>query len=269
MHTETQRSAQADIIIPTRFWYTSSSDNGKAGGASVPPRPSDNRDVRLLLVVLADAEEADAVVRAVAGERGLHGHHMAAVVSHAGDEDALQRPIQRQPELLAAAEPLVDHDDRGRPERVRPRQGAQPAAADWPLVREDRAVGLGNATPVPVVYNVIVWAELRDGGDGRARHREQERAGCRAATERNPREARTATASCASASAQPAPAAWPVTAVTVGTGSASRSATRPRNARGEAVPRRRGQPRARPREVVAVAEELALGGQDERIRIPN
>jgi hypothetical protein len=167
MHTETQRSAQADIIIPTRFWYTSSSDNGKAGGASVPPRPSDNRDVRLLLVVLADAEEADAVVRAVAGERGLHGHHMAAVVSHAGDEDALQRPIQRQPELLAAAEPLVDHDDRGRPERVRPRQGAQPAAADWPLVREDRAVGLGNATPVPVVYNVIVWAELRDGGDGK------------------------------------------------------------------------------------------------------
>jgi hypothetical protein len=28
------------------------------------------------------------------------------------------------------------------------------------------AVGLGDATPVPVVYSVIVWAELRDGGDG-------------------------------------------------------------------------------------------------------
>jgi hypothetical protein len=77
------------------------------------------------------------------------------------------------------------------------------------------------------------------------------------------------TASCASARAQPAPAAWPVTAVTVGTGSTSRPATRPRNARGEAVPRRRGRPRARPRKVVAVAEELALGGQDERTRIPN
>jgi hypothetical protein len=34
----------------------------------------------------------------------------------------------------------------------------------------------------------------------------------------------------------------------------------------EAVPRRWGQPRARPHEVVAVAEELALGGQYERTR---
>jgi hypothetical protein len=98
--------------------------------------------VRLLLVVAADAEEADAVVRAVAGERGLYGQHM---VSHAGDEDALQPPIQRQPELHAAADPLVDHGDRGRPERVRPRQGAQPAAADWPLVREDRAPPRGRS----------------------------------------------------------------------------------------------------------------------------
>lgn len=192
MHTETQRSAQADIIIPTRFWYTSSSENGKAGGATVPPRPSDNRDVRLLLIVAADAEEADAVVRAVAGERGLHGHHVAAVVSHAGDEDALQPPIQRQAELLAAAEPLVDHGDRGRPERVRPRQGAQPAAADWPLVREDRAprgrscgFGRRDAGAGGVQRDRLGGAAgrrrrrgtaaCRTGAGCRARHREQER----------------------------------------------------------------------------------------------
>jgi hypothetical protein len=36
--------------------------------------------------------------------------------------------------------------------------------------------------------------------------------------------------------------------------------------REEAVPRRRSRPRARPREVVAVAEELALGVQNERTR---
>lgn len=137
MHTETERSARADI--PTHFWYTSNSDNGKAGGATVPSRPSDNRDVRLLLIVAADAEKPEAVVRAIAGERGLHGHHMAAVVCQAGDEDALQPPFQRQPELLPAAELLVDHGHRAGPECVWPRQGAQPAAgvADWPLVRED------------------------------------------------------------------------------------------------------------------------------------
>lgn len=137
MHTETERSARADI--PTHFWYTSNSDNGKAGGATVPSRPSDNRDVRLLLIVAADAEKPEAVVRAIAGERGLHGHHMAAVVCQAGDEDALQPSFQRQPELLPAAELLVDHGHRAGPECVWPRQGAQPAAgvADWPLVRED------------------------------------------------------------------------------------------------------------------------------------
>jgi hypothetical protein len=191
-------------------------------------------------------------------------------------------PIQKQTELIAAAEPLVDHGDRGTPERVRPRQGAQPAAADWPLVREDRApprgrtcgFGRRDAGARGVQRDRLGGAAgrrrrrgtaaCRTGAGCRARLREQERAGCRAATERNPREARMATASCAGASARPAPAAWPVTAVTVGTG---------RNACREAVPQRRGRPRARPREVVAVAEavdeELALGGQDERTRIPN
>ena len=118
--------------------------------------------MRLLLVVAADAEEADAIVRAVAGERGLHGHHMAAVVSHAGDEDALQRPIQRQPKLLAAAEPLVDHGDCGRPERIRlvkarsQRLPIGPSSVKTGRRRVEGAVGLGDATPMPVVYNMIV-----------------------------------------------------------------------------------------------------------------
>lgn len=138
MHTETERSARADI--PTHFWYISNSDNRKTGGVTVPPRPSDDRDVRLLLIVAADAEEPEAIARAIAGKRGLHGHHMAAVVCQAADEDTLQPAFQRQPELLPAAELLVDHGHHAGPERVRPRQGAQPAAGvgDWPLVREDR-----------------------------------------------------------------------------------------------------------------------------------
>lgn len=126
MHTETERLARADIT--TRLRQTCCSDDGETSGAAVPSRTSDHRDVRLLLVVAADPEEPDAVAGGIAGERGPHGHHVAAVVCQAGDEDALQPPFQRQPELLPAAELLVDDGHRAGPERARPRQGAQPAA---------------------------------------------------------------------------------------------------------------------------------------------
>lgn len=126
MHTETEPTARADIT--THLRHICCSDDGETSGAAVPPRPSDHRDVRLLLVVAADPEEPEAVVGAIAGERGPHGHHVAAVVCRAGDEDALQPPFQRQPELLPAAELLIDDGHRAGPERAWPRQGAQPAA---------------------------------------------------------------------------------------------------------------------------------------------
>uniref|UniRef100_A0A0A9C3H2 Uncharacterized protein n=1 Tax=Arundo donax TaxID=35708 RepID=A0A0A9C3H2_ARUDO len=109
------------------LWYINCSGNSETGGTVVPPRPSDHRDVGLL-VITVNPEEPEGVTRAIAGERGLHRHHVAAVTCQADDEDALQPPFQRQPELFLAAELLVQDGHRAWPEHAWPRQGAQPAA---------------------------------------------------------------------------------------------------------------------------------------------
>ena len=168
MHTEIERTARADI--PTRFRHICRSDNGETSGPAVPPRPADHRDVRLLLVVAAHAEEPEAVFRAIAGKRGPHGHYVAAVVCQAGDEDALQPPFQRQPELLPAAELLVDDGHRAGPERPRPRQGAQPAAvvADRALTGEHSVLRGSSCGPGRCVASGVQCDRLA-GAVGRGR----------------------------------------------------------------------------------------------------
>lgn len=148
VHTETENPAEADISAC--FRYTCCSDNSKAGGAVIPPRPSDHRDMRLLLAITMDSEEPDAILCAIAGEHGLHCHHTAAVIIQAGDHNALQLPGQGQPKLSLAVELLVDDGHRARPERPRPRQGAQPAAGvadralagEWWVFRQRGAAGI-------------------------------------------------------------------------------------------------------------------------------
>uniref|UniRef100_M8AYH3 UDP-glucuronate decarboxylase n=1 Tax=Aegilops tauschii TaxID=37682 RepID=M8AYH3_AEGTA len=121
-------------------WYIRCSDNSETGGAVVPSRPSDHRDMTLLLAITVDSEEPDAILRASAGEQGLHCHHTAAVIIQAGDKNALQLPSQGQPKLSLAVELLIDDGHRAGAERPRPRQGAQPAAgvADRALAGEGR-----------------------------------------------------------------------------------------------------------------------------------
>ncbi|XP_037414701.1 uncharacterized protein LOC119277520 [Triticum dicoccoides] len=136
VHTETKNPAEADISAC--FRYIRCSDNSETGGAVVPSRPSDHRDMRLLLAITMDSEEPDAVFCASAGEQGLHCHHTAAVIIQAGDKNALQLPSQGQPKLSLAVELLVNHGHSARPKRSRQRQGAQPAAgvADRALAGE-------------------------------------------------------------------------------------------------------------------------------------
>lgn len=139
MHTETECPAQADI--PTSFRHIRCFDDRETGGAVVPPRPSDHRDVRLFQAVVKDPEEPDAILRAIGGEQGLHCHHTAgaAITIQAGDEDPLQLPGQGQPGFPLAVELLVDEGHRAGPERSWPRQGAQKAAgvADRAVAGED------------------------------------------------------------------------------------------------------------------------------------
>lgn len=138
VHTETVNPAETDIFACYR--YIRCSDNSKTGGAVVPPRPSDHRDMGLLLSVVMDSEEPDAVFCAIAGEQGLHCNHAAAVIIQAGDKHAPQVPSQGQPKFSLAVELLVDHGHRAGPECPRPGQGAQPAArvADRALAGEGR-----------------------------------------------------------------------------------------------------------------------------------
>lgn len=138
MNTEAQSPAEAtNVSILSR--YTRSSNNSETGGAVVPPRPSDHRDMRLLPAIPMDPEEPDAILCSSASEHGLHRHHTAAAVIQAGDKNTLQPPSQGRPGRSLAVELLVHDGHRARPERPRPRQGAQPAAgvADRALAGED------------------------------------------------------------------------------------------------------------------------------------
>jgi hypothetical protein len=159
MHAKTEHPAHADI--PTRFRDTSCSDNSETGGCVVPPCPSDQRDVRLFLVIAMDPEEPEAVTDAIAGKRGLHGHHVPIVICPTCDEDALKPPFQRQPEFFPAVDLLVDDGHRRSvPGRVK----ARSQLPEWPIGPSLLNTGWcrekGNAAPV--VYRVIVWSELSE-----------------------------------------------------------------------------------------------------------
>ncbi|KAF0933322.1 hypothetical protein E2562_017947 [Oryza meyeriana var. granulata] len=142
MHSETESPARADFSAS--FMRISCSDNSESGGAIVPSCPSDHRDWRLFMAIVMDTKEPDAILLAIAGKRGRHCHHAAAVILQAGDNDSLQLPSQRQPELFLAAELLVDDGRRAGLERSRLRQDAQPATGvvtDWAVAGEDGLQG--------------------------------------------------------------------------------------------------------------------------------